>query len=485
MLLASERASISKLDREQLAAALRRLGEDVPPDASRAALLQRLAARRLAERARVVRLPLRLTFAGRRSSRRYLTVPVDVGDIGFVDFLLEAGAYQCLISAELRARLGMGPGDGAAVRALDSSGPTLRQRVELPDMWLGTFKLPQLSACVSDLPVPRKARRQPGTAGAAAQPPTPKPPRGAPAAAPPPPPQQQGPGGMLGVRALRCFDIDIDWAGNRLVFHPAGHAAAGLLDVRGLKRVPCQFTKSGLVILSVSINGSDPILGVLDLSAGVSILNWEAAELLGMRCKVDGGGGGGGGEEGGGGGGGEASSSGGGGEGGGGGGGRGGGARGPGYGAGHFGSIRVRPFEQLLLDRPAAGAGAGADAGAVHGRPPLIRLAPMAEEGLRGGAAAAAPRPPRRPPRAPGGGGGGLPALVQYHEAAEGDVRIVLGAGARGGGAAVPPPPKLAVAHLKGLDQVGLGGRPAVVVGGDVWGRTRMVLCLKGGAMYL
>lgn len=36
-------------------------------------------------------MPLRLTFAGRRSARRYLTVPVDVGDLGFVDFLLEVG----------------------------------------------------------------------------------------------------------------------------------------------------------------------------------------------------------------------------------------------------------------------------------------------------------------------------------------------------------------------------------------------------------
>jgi hypothetical protein len=112
-------------------------GEDPPPGADRGALLQRLAARRLAERARVVRLPLRLTFAGRRSSRRYLTVPIDCGDIGFVDFLLEAGSYNCLISPELRDRLGLGPADGTAVRALDSRGPTVRQRVELPPMWLG------------------------------------------------------------------------------------------------------------------------------------------------------------------------------------------------------------------------------------------------------------------------------------------------------------------------------------------------------------
>lgn len=80
-----------------------------------------------------------LHFKPHRSSRRYLTVPIDVGDVGFVDFLLEAGSYQCLISGELRQRLGIGPGDGAAVRAIDSGGPTLRQRVELPEMWLGEW----------------------------------------------------------------------------------------------------------------------------------------------------------------------------------------------------------------------------------------------------------------------------------------------------------------------------------------------------------
>ena len=61
----------------------------------------------------------------------------------------------------------------------------------------------------------------------------------------------------------------------------------------------------------------------------------------------------------------------------------------------------------------------------------------------------------------------------------------MLGAGARSGGARVPPPQRLAIAHLKGLAQVGLAGRPAVVVGGDVWGRSRAVLCLRAGVMYL
>jgi len=117
---------------------------------------------------------------------------------------------------------------------------------------IGTFKLPQMSACVSELPVSRTTRRpQQQQQQQQQQPPPGPPPPAAPDQPPPPQLQQQqqlphpnaGPGGMLGVRALRCFDIDVDWSGNRLVFHPAGHAAAGLLDTKGLTKIPCRFTK--------------------------------------------------------------------------------------------------------------------------------------------------------------------------------------------------------------------------------------------------
>jgi hypothetical protein len=140
----------------------------------RSALLARLAAARVAARAKIVRLPLRLSIAGRAGSRRYLTVPVDVEGVGFVDFLLDGSSYLSRITPGLRSRLGMGPADGVAVvmgrnkpqnpsssssssgagsssegegssSSSSSSGGTaaassklrLRQRVQLPDMWLG------------------------------------------------------------------------------------------------------------------------------------------------------------------------------------------------------------------------------------------------------------------------------------------------------------------------------------------------------------
>jgi len=308
--------------------------------------------------------------------------------------------------------------------------------------------------------------------------------------------------------------------------------------------------------MSVSINGSTPILGILDLSTGVSILNWEAAELLGMECEME--------EE-------EeggveregtagdkagspgsttaapgssapkssstssSSST----------------RRGPMYGAGYFGSIRVRPMEQLLLDRPAAGlvvpqplhgsdplhphdsaadrwmSSSGSSSSSLPPQPPQIRLPAVAEETLlnggssssSGSGASAGSSWQNPPPILPGVVGGGIgsssssggkqqgkspnsssskgnrnsssssrsssPASLQVHELYEHELRIVLGAGSKGGGARVAPPSKLAVAHLKGLAQVGLAGRPAMVVGGDIWGRRRVVLCLNAGVMYL
>jgi hypothetical protein len=84
-----------------------------------------------------VRFPLRLTFTGRRRLRRYLTIPVDVDGVGFVDFLLEAMTYNPMIIPEFRQTLGLGPADGDIVRTVVAGGPTIRQRVALPEMWIG------------------------------------------------------------------------------------------------------------------------------------------------------------------------------------------------------------------------------------------------------------------------------------------------------------------------------------------------------------
>ena len=66
-----------------------------------------------------------------------------------------------------------------------------------------------------------------------------------PADPPPPPPLPRPPPTRhLGtLQVLRQYEVDVDFAQNRVVMHPEGHAAAGLLRTEGLLPVSCRFTK--------------------------------------------------------------------------------------------------------------------------------------------------------------------------------------------------------------------------------------------------
>lgn len=45
-------------------------------------------------------------------------------------------------------------------------------------------------------------------------------------------------------QVLREFEVDIDFGGNSVALHPAGHVDLGLCDTRGLVEVPLRLTKS-------------------------------------------------------------------------------------------------------------------------------------------------------------------------------------------------------------------------------------------------
>jgi hypothetical protein len=66
---------VAKRQRQHIKSRSRRVAAAA---ARRALLLEELALARVQARSRIVRLPLRLSIAGRAKSRRYLTVPVDV-----------------------------------------------------------------------------------------------------------------------------------------------------------------------------------------------------------------------------------------------------------------------------------------------------------------------------------------------------------------------------------------------------------------------
>jgi hypothetical protein len=303
-----------------------------------------------------------------------------------------------------------------------------------------------------------------------------------------------------------------------------------------------QLHAGGAIVLPVSLAGSPPFTGLLDLSAATSILNWEAAALLGMTCteqqreerqwqqqqqqaQKDG----------------SSSSS-------------GGSNKLPagansssGSGAknmyGYFGNIEVLPDAELLLQRPklpgSSSSSSGISAVQHHSQqheqhissfdrsnsssssssssqqqqqqqPPRIPL----PDGLRSSSSSSSSsswiegnvQPFSSPQGAKGssssssssGGSGFSPLRVQQHQVAASSVKLVLGharlaaaatantsSSSSTGSLLLSPPSRFGVAGLRGLAQLELAGQPAMVVGADVWGRQRAVLCLKSGWLYL
>ncbi|GLC41545.1 hypothetical protein PLESTB_000703500 [Pleodorina starrii] len=258
--LARERDALLRLSDEALRARLLKhgLAEQVLPY-SREGLLDLLADASLKARSQVVSYPLRKSPRSPRAIKSFLVAPIDVEDVGFVNFLLDSGSSGALITAELRESLGLSPSDGQVVKGVDSSGLTLRQKVRLPPLRLGPQLLDIRDAYVTTLKSDHDIEV----------------------------------GGVLGLSFLRMFELEVvqerpqgpDGPTERgtLAFHPPGHIDKGLLDVEGMARLDCEVLKGGLLGVPVSLNGSARFPAILDLGANFSILNWPAAELAGVR----------------------------------------------------------------------------------------------------------------------------------------------------------------------------------------------------------
>lgn len=282
----------------------------------------------------------------------------------------------------------------------------------------------------------------------------------------------------------------------------------------------------GAIVLPVSLAGSPPFTGLLDLSAATSVINWEAAALLGMSCAerqvdsthwqqehqqqevvkpsdtvieqnscTDG----------------ESAA--------------GGSSAASMYGC--FGNIVVVPDDMLprprlprssnrtelhkqiddgqhhhqhqhhhtqgqndspeTLKLPAQPPGQPADehsgdattTGSIQALPPVERdLTNKASHGNRDQSQ-----------------GIYTPLRVQQHKVAGSQLKLVLGArlpaswegsvSSNSASVAVPPPSRIGVAALKGLHALGIGGQPAMVIGADIWARSRAVLCLKASRIFV
>jgi hypothetical protein len=75
---------------------------------------------------------------------------------------------------------------------------------------------------------------------------------------------------------------------------------------------------------------------------------------------------------------------------------------------------------------------------------------------------------------------------LQQHRVRASDFQLLVGDPQRPDHSlTILPPPRIGVAHLRSLKQLGLAGQPALLIGADIWGRGRVVLCLEGGVLFL
>jgi len=244
-ILSVELKTVNSLGLGECRHALQRMGEETLGLNDLEQLRSLLAARKLAAQAKVLRFPLRRSSKHPKATKSYLVIPVDVDDVGFMDFLLDTGSSGVLISAALRDALGVSPAAGAAVRGLDSAGLTVRQRVPLPKLRLGPQELDIREGYVAPLKDLREADV----------------------------------GGVLGLRFLSSFEIEIDPVAGSIAFHPRGHVDSGILDTSGMLALSLKPLKGGLLALTATLNQSAELPAILDLSACYTTINWAAARV--------------------------------------------------------------------------------------------------------------------------------------------------------------------------------------------------------------
>ena len=214
-------------------------------------LARALADAWLAKRDEAVRVPLRQIVGMPGNPRAgYVLITLDVGaNGGLVDFLIDSGATAALVSPKLREMIGDECREGAAIRGLGSMGETVRQKITIDAVSVGSETLGPLDAVVTDL----SAAGLPDVVG-----------------------------GLLGLDFLSRFECDFDFAEKTIRLHRRGAIACGALDVAGLVEVPLATHPTGLKTVRIRLNGCDPFPAVVDMGSFLSVVNWMAAARGGV-----------------------------------------------------------------------------------------------------------------------------------------------------------------------------------------------------------
>jgi len=193
----------------------------------------------------------------------YALVPISVGGVGPIEFMLDSGLTGELVSPHLRMALQLRGSGGAPVAGLGAGGATSPgELVTLEGAEIGGLPLPPLPAIVAPFP---QEHLDPG---------------------------HDPVEGMLGMEFLSLFDADLDFLAGRLRLWRPG-AARAVADRAGLAEVPAAvINDTGLLGIRVvpstpSGKQQQPILGIVDCGASFSVVNWAGAAAMGLPPRGD------------------------------------------------------------------------------------------------------------------------------------------------------------------------------------------------------
>jgi Aspartyl protease len=97
--------------------------------------------------------------------------------------------------------------------------------------------------------------------------------------------------GMLGLEVLSLYDVDFDFASERIRLYQPGTGVANAVgkETAKLVEIPALvINDTGILGIRVTTPTSkQPILGFLDCGSSFSVVNWKAAEILGLPPKSD------------------------------------------------------------------------------------------------------------------------------------------------------------------------------------------------------
>jgi predicted aspartyl protease len=215
---------------------------------------ERLAKKKAARQAADAEAPM-VELELRQLSSHHIVLPLTVAGHEEMNFILDTGASTSVISRETQEKLGLRDEDGTPVKGQGANGELSDVRLfSLASASVGGRDYQNLNVAVMDLAHLQDKLDVPIA-------------------------------GILGRNFLQRHDLEVDFAGGKLRLHAVGSIASGEIDVTRMAATEYGSFLGGLIRIEVSVDDGERFPAVLDLGAARSVMNWNAANALGLNTK--------------------------------------------------------------------------------------------------------------------------------------------------------------------------------------------------------